>query len=340
MSGECNPPGALRYRAIAAVAILLALTAHHSPLTTASGQPAFFEPGAHYYRVKGFSVRVKWDVPERTVQEGHDLAAALVVTGATNPTEIEKPDLARLPEFAKLFAVTSLPDPPRQPNDKEVRFRYKLRPRARSVTQVPALDFYFLNPAAPPGKNPFRLTRAESVDITVTEAPKPPPVPMAEDDRLFHVATGERVLRAPFVPCGWAWAAAVLFGPLVAVAWLLAWRRIFPEAAQLARLHRSRAARRASEAIRKANRTPDPPAAVAAAMLGYLRARFPLPESAVTPSEVAAALAEANIPAGVAEQTADVFRACDRARFAPPGDRGLSLAGEAQAALTRLEGIA
>jgi hypothetical protein len=42
----------------------------------------------------------------------------------------------------------------------------------------------------------------------------------------------------------------------------------------------------------------------------------------------------------VAGQTGDVFRDCDRARFAPPGDRGLSLAEAAQAALTRLEEIA
>jgi hypothetical protein len=316
---------------------LCTLSTAHRPLLA---QPAFFQPGTDYYRAKGFAVRVKWEVPERTVQEGRDLAATLVVTGATNPTEVEKPDLAKLPEFAKRFAVTNLPDPPRQPDDKEVQFRYALRPRSRSVAQVPALEFKFQSLAAAPGKNPFRSARAESVPIAVTEPPKPPPVPMPEDGHLFHVATGERVLHAPFMPCGWAWAAAALFGPLAALAWFLAWRRIYPDAARLARLHRSRAARRATDAIRRANRTPDPPAAVAAALLHYLRARFPLPESAVTPSEIAAALAEANVPEEVAGQTAGVFRDCDRARFAPPGDRGLSLADEAHAALTRLEEIA
>ena len=109
---------------------------------------------------------------------------------------------------------------------------------------------------------------------------------MTEADRLFHVATGPEVLNAPFVPCRWAWLAAALFGPLSAGVWFLVWRRIFPDASRLAHLRRSRAARRATDAIRRANRTSDPPATIANAVLAYLRTRFPLPESAVTPSEI------------------------------------------------------
>ena len=149
-----------------------------------------------------------------------------------------------------------------------------------------------------------------------------------------------RVLRGPFVPCRWAWSAAALFGPLAAGAWFLAWRRIYPDAARAARMRRSRAARRATDAIRKSGRAPDPPAAIAAAVLGYLRTRFPLPESAVTPSEIAAALSEAKVPTDAAEAAADVFRGCDRARFAPPGDSGASLAADAEAAVARLEALA
>ena len=85
---------------------------------------------------------------------------------------------------------------------------------------------------------------------------------------------------------------------------------------------------------------PPPPQGNVNALLAYLRARFPLPESAVTPSEVAAALVEARVPAAVAGQTADVFRGCDRARFAlPNGDAGL-LAADAEAAVARLEELA
>ena len=70
------------------------------------------------------------------------------------------------------------------------------------------------------------------------------------------------------------------------------------------------------------------------------RARFPLPESAVTPSEIGAALAEAKIPLEVAEEVANVFRACDRARFAPSSDDATALAADAHAAVARLEALA
>ena len=87
----------------------------------------------------------------------------------------------------------------------------------------------------------------------------------------------------PFVPAGWAWLVAALAGPVAALGWFLVWRRVFPDAARLARLRRSRAARRAADAIRRAARTPDPAATIAGALLGYLRTRFPLPEGAATP---------------------------------------------------------
>src|SRR5262249_21619480 len=155
------------------------------------------------------------------------------------------------PEFAEKFTVTDVSDGPRTPADKEVRFTYKLRPRNSTVTQVPALKFKFLSLAAPPGKDPFRTPQADSITITVTEPPPKPIIPMTEADHLFQVSTGPEVLHAPFVPCRWAWMAAALFGPLAAVAWFLVWRRIYPDAARMAKLRRSLAARRAMGTIRK-----------------------------------------------------------------------------------------
>jgi hypothetical protein len=313
------------------------------PLLTAHGpllaQPIFGEPLEDYYKAQGRGIRVKWFVPQTTVVEGHDLNVTLVIIGATNPTTVEKPDLSKIPKFAERFAITPESDEPRTPKDQDVRFNYKFRPRNRNVTQIPALKFYYYNPSAAPGKQ-FPYTMPDSMDITVTEPPKPPKVAMWEADHLFHVSSGPEVLHAPFVPCQWAWLAAGLFGPLAALGWFLVWRRIFPDAARMTQLRRSRAARRATDAIRSANRTPDPPATIANAVLGYLRMRFPLPESAVTPSEIATALVGVSISVDVAEQVADVFRECDRSRFAPPSDSGVSLAANAEAAITRLEAIA
>lgn len=328
-------------RAAAALACALAL------FGAAGAQPTFFEPKEHYYGAKSFGFGeggVRWEVSRTTVVDGRDLTVVLAIGSAQypvlNPTEVTKPDLSRVPAFADSFSIADVPDPPRKPTDKEVRFAYTLRPRNRSVKEVPALEFYYFNPRAPANKSQFRHTQAEAVSITVTEPPEPTKTPMADADHLFVIGTGPEVLRGPFVPCRWAWGAAALFGPLVAVGWFLAWRRVFPTAARLARLRHARATRRATDAIRRAGRTADPPAAVTAALLGYLRARFPLPESAVTPAEIGAALAGFEVPAEVTEEAAEVFRACDRARFAPSGDNAVSLAAAAEALIARLEALA
>jgi hypothetical protein len=304
----------------------------------AQAEPPLHEPTDEpYYKAKGDGrIRVKWEVQRTIVEEGRELTAALVISNTMNPTEIVRPDLKVLPAFANAFTITDVHDPPAEAGAKEVRFTYKLKPRNLSVTEVPAFKFIYMNPNAPSDKS-RRSTMADAVAITVTEPPPKPAVAMVEADRLFQVVSGPDILSAPFVPCRWAWLAAALFGPLAAVGWYLVWRRIFPDAARLAHLRRSRAARRATDTIRRANRTPDPPATIAGAVLGYLRARFPLPESAVTPSEIGLALVEVKVPDEVAEQIADVFRACDRARFAPPNDDTGALAADAQAAVARLE---
>jgi hypothetical protein len=336
----------LRCRAALLACLVLLAPALLAPRSALAprGRAELFERPAHYYKARGIGLQVKWEVPLTTVEEGRELTATLVVGSARypvlNPTEVVKPDLSKLPRFANLFSVTDVKDPPPQADAKEVRFTYKLKPRNRLVTEVPPFEFYYLNPSAPPNKDPYRYTVAASITISVTEPPPKPVIPMPEADRLFDIATGPDVLGAPFVPCQWAWLAAGLFGPLAALGWFLVWRRIYPNAARLAHIRRSRAARRATDAIRRAHRTPDPPATIAAAVLGYLRARFPLPDSAVTPSEIGAALVEADVPHELAEQIADVFRACDRARFAPADDEAGALAAGAETAVARLEALA
>ncbi|MBM3981247.1 MAG: protein BatD, partial [Planctomycetes bacterium] len=212
-----------------ALALLLACGA-----AARAAQPTFFEPKEHYYGAKSYGFGengVRWELAKTSVEAGGELTVTLVIGGAQypvlNPTEITKPDLSKLPAFADPFAVGDAPDPPRKAGDKQVRFAYALRPRNRAVAQVPALEFYYFNPRAPANKSQFRHTQAEAVSITVTDPPAPRAVPLMEPDRLFVVATGADALRAPFVPCRWAWAAAGAFGPLAAGAWLLVWRRAY-----------------------------------------------------------------------------------------------------------------
>jgi hypothetical protein len=311
-------------------------------ITPAAAQPPFYEPPEHYYKAQGRSIQVKWKLDRTEVPENGQLVATLVIQGAANPQEIVRPDLRKLPEFASRFQIEDVKDRPAAAGAKEVSFTYRLRPRDRSVDRVPTFEFYFRNPGAPAGKGQYPQTRARAAPITVTavaESPRPV-VPLDEPEHLFEVTTGPSVLgREPFVPGWWTWLLLLAAGPLLAGGWYLAWRRVYPDAARLARIRRSRAARRAADAVRKAGRTPDPPGTIAAAVLGYLRARFPLPPGAETPAEVGDGLRSAGLPDPEAAAVVAFFRHADEARFGGAGDSGLSLAADAQALLARLEAV-
>lgn len=324
-----------------AIAVCLSIINHQSPIANPQEIPPFGQPQSDFYGAAGNGVKVAWKLDRTEVPENGEIVATLVVTNATNPTKITRPDLKSLREFHDLFVIADNADPPAVAGAKEVTFSYRLRPRNRETKHVPTFKFYYFNPAAPEGKKQFPMTRTDEIPITVTAAPQkppPPPEPMTEPDHLFAVATGPGLLDRPTLAIGsWTWWLVGLGAPLAALVWYAAWRRVYPGAHRLARIRRSRAARRATELIRRAGRTPDPPAAVAAAVLGYLRARFPLPPAAITPPEIGAGLAELDVPAADCDAVADFFRKCDAARFAPSSDGEVSLASEGGALITRLE---
>ena len=302
--------------------------------------PLINQPAEHFYNAQGSAVKVAWKLNTTSISEGSELTATLIITGATNPQKIVRPDLTKLTEFQSRFVIADNDDPKPDEQAREVLFSYQLRPRNQSVDKVPALEFYFYNPTAPVGKKQFPLAIARAVPITVTEAPRlaPAPIPLREPDYLFAVATGPQLLeRQQFFSGFWPWMIVGLAGPFFALGWYLSWQRVYPDTVRRARMHRSRAARRAIDAIHRANRASDPPAVIATAVLAYLRARFPFPPGAVTPGEIAAALNELGVSEPAGSAVAEFFRACDAARFAPPGDNGASLAADAEAVVSRLE---
>ena len=305
-------------------------------------EPRFYQPKEHDYNARGTRVTAKWSLDRTTVPEDGHLTATLTITGATNPHEVVRPDLRKLPAFNDRFQIEDVPGKPVPANAKSVSFAYRLRPRARDVNRVPTLPFAYFNPQGG-GPNKYRETKADGIDIKVTPAaakaaPPPPAVPLDAPEFLFEINTGPQVLdRGPFAPGSATWALLVALGPLLAGGWYVAWRRLYPDAVRLARIRRSKAARRAVDAIRRAGRSADPAGTIAAAVLGYLRARYPLPPGAETPTELGDALRAAGLPEADAGPAVAFFRDCDEARFAPPADTGLSLADEAEALVARLE---
>ena len=313
---------------------------HPSGIIGGQDPPLVGQPTANFYGAQGSGVKVAWSLDRTKVPLGAEFVATLTVTNATNPKKIARPDLKKLPEFQSLFTVTDNIDPVPAIDAREVKFTYRLRPRDRDVQEVPPFDFYYYNPSAAQGKQ-FPLARAKKVEIAVTAPPPKPPspvVPLGEPDHLFVIATGPQLLEGtPLVPSGWAFGVVALVGPLLAFGWYVVWQRVFPDAARLAKMRRSRAARRAVSAIRRAGRSADPAAALANAVLAYLRMRFPLPPGAVTPTEIGTALAEAGLPVPECDAATHFFRECDAARFSPSSENGMSLAASAEAIVSCLE---
>lgn len=311
-------------------------------LAFAQELPSVVPPTPDFYGAAGRGVKVAWSLDRTQVPEGGEITATLSVVNVANPRHVLRPDLKhkKLSEFQDLFVITDVAAPPPDGKANEVKFTYRLRPRSRQTDRVPTLVFQYYNAAAAAGKQ-FPVTNTgRPIPITVTAAPAkvaPPPVPLTEPEHLFAIATGPGVLaRGWAVPSG-AWLVLLFAGPLFGLGWYAAWRRAYPDAARLARMHRSRAARRATHAIRRSGRADDPPAAVAAAVLGYLRTRFPLPPAAVTPSDIGSALAEQGVSPAECGAVAEFFRKCDAARFSPASDSGPSLAADAESLVTRLE---
>lgn len=322
------------------VLVVIFLVTRHSSLVTRAADPPFYAPPAGFYGAVGTDVKTTWAVDRTSVSEGEAITATLTVRGATNPTEVTRPDLRKLDEYQKRFEIDDVPGPAATAGAKEVTFVYRLRPRNRQVNRLPSLDFPYRHPGIAAG-SPFQNAKARGIDLVVTAAPPkpgPPPVPLAEPDHLFAVPAGPGLLGpAPFAPGGWACPAAVLLGPLAAGGWYLAWRRLYPGAARAARIRRRRAADRAARAIRRSAKAVDPAAAVGAAVVGYLAARFPLPPGADTPAEVGDALTAGGLAAGPTGEVVGFLRRCDAARFGGPGDGGVSLDEAALALLARLE---
>jgi hypothetical protein len=326
------------------VLLCLVFIVHPSSFTLLqAAQTRNYEPTKDYYGAHGTKVVVKWDLNRVTVPEDDHLIATLVVEGATNPHEIVRPDLRKLPAFTDRFRrIEDVPGQPVAVTAKSVSFAYRLYPWNTTVDRVPALLFFFYNSRAPEGPLQYPQTKAQGVLITVMPAiAKTAPssaIPIVAPESHFEVATGPDVLdREPFTPGPGTWLLLLTLGPLLAGGWYVVWRRVYPDAVRLARMRRSKAARRAVDAIRRSGRSPDPPGTIAAAVLGYVRARYPLPPGAETPGELGDALRTAGMPSPEADAAVGFFRHCDEARFAPPADTGLSLAAEGESLIARLE---
>jgi hypothetical protein len=195
---------------------------------------------------------------------------------------------------------------------------YKLRPRTVGETVIPELKYRYYRLHYPDGRR-FQTTYAPAVPITVeTSSEMRSQAPELDGlDEFMHVSMEDGdiddALWLRWLPIAVALLAAVLV--------ILVWRLCqSPSAKGTAR--RSAAYRRAKAELSTARQSADPAEAIAVALRQYLVARYGIPSTAVTPTEVARELAAIGQEADCVVQ---LLKECDAVRFSGQEVRGLSL---------------
>jgi hypothetical protein len=241
-----------------------------------------------------------------------------------------RPDLRALPAFAERFYIDDVATPDETPTGRQGwEFVYRFKPRNTTVEAIPSFPLVYYQPGMlPPMKGymtrwapsiPLKVWPRQQVKATDLIGGKPLVSPPAT---IFQFANGDDVLRREnpgTLPGPVVLSLLALAPPLGCVAWFLAWRRLYPDAARLAKQRRSRAARMALRQLRIAGKVPllQQPERAAAIVTEYLRQRFELPAAEATPVEVAAHFHRVGLPAALAERATRFFQECDAARFRP-----------------------
>jgi hypothetical protein len=267
-----------------------------------------------------------------------------IVETSGNPPDRYMPQRDKLRVFptalANDFYVQDLPDAkPAGPDTWE--FAYRLRPKHEAVNKVPALKLSYFDPRV----NKYQVAYSRSIPLHVTprrqvQVPPDGLIVVRAPERLYQLAVGAAVLRTERRSLGSspaALAVLLLVPPALCAGWFVVWRRLRPDVARQARLHRSRAAQQALKQLH--GLAPDQGGVESgAAVADYLRRRLDLSLAEPTPAELLTHLRRAHVSSRVASRVADFFRACDAVRFAPEAVAGHQpLAGEAEAVILALE---
>jgi hypothetical protein len=262
-----------------------------------------------------------------------------------------RPELEKLAEFRDRFDLEA-PDPPQRHEGNKWEFYYLLRPRSEAVKEIPEVAFCYFNPDF--GQNPqgYQVAYPDDViSITVTpKAAEPPKVSKSLDLDVYPLSVRqlpatEDLLKQdrPWTPPSAGWLVVLLIGPpVVALGWLLVWRRLYPDVATRARLRRSRAARTALAGLARL-RTAEPDRMaeqLSGIVTGYLRERLDLNSAVPTPAEVETFLRGLGVPDPLREKASALLQSCDALRFAPvpPAVSG-SLTDEAEQIILELEAL-
>jgi hypothetical protein len=307
-----------------------------------AGQPEFFDGAVG-------SFRVIMRATPTDLQPDEALTLTVRIT-ALSPVlhPPRRPDLRNRPEFAARFHIDRTRDtsPRELPTERSWEFDYRLRPKSPSVREVPPLRFDYFRPGFVPIEAGYqtswayalplhieaRETRADSADA-----------PIQPSDAFFQVSIDQSLLarHGSTSISTWALSGWLLAAPLLCTLWYGYWRWRFPDAEQRARQRRSSAARRALADLRSAHkdRLQVQPRRSAEAVTRYLHQRFDLAFATPTSHDISDFLLAHGCTPALASRTADLFRAVDRARYAPNAPQHSDWIAEASDLILALEAV-
>lgn len=335
-----------RWRLIGALLVLLAFAAaagaaddDEPPIV---GQPPHFNGAVGRYHITATAK------PER-VQAQDPLTYTVRVTAdavAKVREPPQRPALTDFPGFADGFYLEDV-GPPQgsRPDDTTWEFTYRLKPKSTAVKAVPGFPFVYYRPGFLPPRAGYMTVYVPELPITVTPreevAPATASKPIAGPDEAFALAPGDVLAHdGARLPGPLVLVLALLLPPLGSVAWYVAWRRLYPDAARLSHRRRSQAAQEALKALHQVDRRADAEKQArqaAAAVAAYLRNRLALSVIEPTPAEAAAHLRAHGVSEELAGQAGDLLRRCTAVRFDPEQPNAADLAGTAERVILALE---
>ena len=242
------------------------------------------------------------------------------------------------PDLTANFYVEPVPDDDRlSPERSRWEFVYRLRPKDKNVSLIPALRLVYYSPS----RKKFQTTFSEEIPITVTAPAEPsPPIEVKAKplpEQFYKLAPIEEVLRddRPLrVPI---WLAALLFSlpPVVAAVWYCIWRRRDFGVLATRHLRRSESARAALALLEVGS--PDA-IRVTTIVAEYLRQRFDMTTVEPTPREVERLIFRLGGTKVTRRAWMIFLESGDRERFAPAhAARNLDLPREAARLILNLE---
>ncbi|MCI0462963.1 MAG: hypothetical protein L0Z62_38950 [Gemmataceae bacterium] len=229
-----------------------------------------------------------------------------------------------LKELEEDFYIEPAPEHDRRlPAENAWEFAWRLRPKQVGEMRLPSLELVYYDPRAANPEWGYKPTRTREV-IVLKVTPRPlapikvePVKALQAPERFFALVAGESVLSRDRGDLSPLLLAALLLGPpILCGLWYLVWRRLHPDSGRQRRRLANQAAREALATLEALG--PQAGGERAAATLAdYLRRRLDLRGSEPTPAEVAAHLKRSGLSPALVNRAADLFRACDAARFTP-----------------------